>query len=86
MGAAMLQGKPVRIAVVFEPGKKAKPVWFEIDRKQHKIARTTYFWKDRVGDVPLLHFAVVAEESGDLYEIIYNTHDLSWMIYPQKIE
>ena len=39
----MMSGLPVRIAVVFRPGEKAKPVWFELNRKQHKIARTTYY-------------------------------------------
>lgn len=83
----MQSGTPVRIAVVFQPGTKAKPIWFEMNRKQYKIARTTYYWKDRVGDTPLLHFAVVTEEPEQaLYEIVFNAHDQSWMLYPQKIE
>ena len=81
----MIRGEPVRIAVVYQPGTKAKPVWFELNRKQHKIARTTYFWKDRVGDTPLLHFAVVTEDEA-LYELVFNTHDQTWMLYPQKVE
>jgi len=82
----MQSGQPVRIAVVFQPDKKAKPVWFEMNNRQYKIKETTYYSRDRVGDVPLLHFAVVTEESGDLFELIYNTSDLTWMLYPQKIE
>ncbi len=81
----MISGEPVRIAVVFQPGTKARPVWFELNRKQHKIVRTTYFWKDRVGDAPLLHFAVVTEEDA-LYELVFNSLDQSWMIFPHKIE
>ena len=77
----MIKGEPVRIAVVFQPGAKAKPVWFEMNRKQHRIVQTTYFWKDRVGDVPLLHFAIVTEEEA-LYELIFNVTDQSWTILP----
>jgi hypothetical protein len=82
----MISGTPVRIAVVFQPGAKAQPVWFELNRKQHRIARTTYYWKDRVGDTPLLHFAVVTEGEEALYEIIFNPLDQSWTLHPQKIE
>jgi hypothetical protein len=82
----MQTGKPVRIAVVFELGKKVKPVWFQLNRQQYKIKETTYYWKDRVGDTPLLHFAVTTEGEEALYELIYNTHDQSWTLYPQQIE
>ncbi len=81
----MMKGEPVRIAVVFQPGSRAKPVWFEMGRKQHRIARTTYFWKDRVGDAPLLHFAVVTEEEA-LYELVFNLTDQSWTIYPHAVD
>lgn len=81
----MISGQPIRIAVVYQAGVKPKPVWFELNRKQHKIARTTYYWKDRVGDAPLLHFAVVDEEDS-LFELVFNSLDQSWMLYPHKIE
>jgi hypothetical protein len=81
----MIRGEPVRIAVVFQPGVKAKPVWFEINSKQHRIARTTYHWKDKIGDSPLLHYAVVTEDEA-LYELVFNTIDQSWLLYPHKIE
>jgi len=81
----MTGGQPVRIAVVFQPGSKARPVWFELNRRQHKIARTTYFWKDRIGDTPLLHFAVVTEDNA-LYELVYNSDDQTWMLYPHTTD
>ncbi len=73
-----MPGTPVRIAVVFEPGKQAKPVWFELNRKQHKIATTTYHWKDAIGGTPLLHYAVTDGEA--LYELIFNPLDQSWTL------
>jgi len=81
----MQSGTPIRIAVVYQAGTKPKPVWFELNRKQHKIAKTTYYWKDRVGDAPLLHFAVVDEEDS-LFELVFNSLDQTWMLYPQRIE
>ncbi len=81
----MMIGTPVRIAVVYKPGEKIKPIWFELNRQQHKVARTTYFWKDRVGDTPLLHFAVV-DENEALFELVLNTHDQTWTLYPHKTE
>lgn len=81
----MMPGQPVRIAVVFQPGAKAKPVWFELNRKQHKIVRTTYYWKDSVGDAPLLHWAVVTEDDA-LYELVFNALDQTWVLYPHRTE
>jgi hypothetical protein len=81
----MISGLPIRIAVVYQPGAKVKPIWFELNRKQHKITKTTYFWKSLVGDAPLLHFAVI-DENEALFELVLNTHDQTWMLYPQKIE
>ena len=81
----MMSGLPVRIAVVFQPGAKAKPVWFELNRKQHKIARTTYYWKDRIGDAPLLHWSVVTEDEA-LYELVFNAIEQTWMLYPHRTE
>lgn len=79
----MMAGLPVRIDVVYQAGVKPKPVWFELNRKQHKIARITYYWKNRVGDAPLLHFAVVDEEDA-LFELVFNSLDQTWMLYPPK--
>lgn len=81
----MMSGMPVRIAVVFQPGAKAKPVWFELNRRQHRIAKTTYYWKDRIGDAPLLHWSVVTDEDA-LYELVFNTLDQTWVLYPHKTE
>ena len=80
-----MKGESVRIAVVYQAGVKPKPVWFELNHRQHKITRTTYFWKDRLGDAPRLHFAVVDEEDS-LFELVFNAIDQTWMLYPQKTE
>lgn len=81
-----MRGKPVRIAVVYEPGKKPRPVWFELNRRQHKVKETTYYWRDKVGDTPLLHFAVTTDDGGGLYELVFNTLDESWTLHSYKSE
>lgn len=80
----MTPGKPVRIAVLFEPGKKAAPVWFELNRCQHRVRQTTYHWQDRVGDRQLLHYAVSDGEA--LYELVFDPADQSWTVLGQQTE
>ncbi len=70
--------------MVFEPGKKARPVWFELNRKQHKVTETTYHWQDAIGSTTLLHYAVTDGEA--LYELIFNLSDQSWTIQLQQTE
>ncbi len=72
----------VRVAAIFEPGKRLRPVWFEHNRRQHKVVETTYSWSDRVGDTTFLHFAVSDGEA--LFELIYNLKDGSWILETQQ--
>ena len=66
----------IRVAVVFGPGMKIKPVWFDMNRKQHTILRITNSWKDKKGETVFMHFHVTDE--GALYELVYNMADASW--------
>ena len=80
----MLRGDPVRIAVIYEPGKRIRPVWFELNRKQHRIVETTYHWRDKIGEVPYLHYAVTDGEV--LYELIFNPLEQIWTLNAQQTE
>ena len=73
-----VHGEKVRVAAVFEPGKRIRPVWFERRRRQHKVVETTYSWRDQVGDTTLLHFTVSDGEA--LFELVYNPHDGHWIL------
>ncbi len=42
-----LRGDPIRIVVIFEPGKRVKPVWFELNHKMHKVVDIAYYWRDK---------------------------------------
>ena len=75
-------GRRIRLAAIFEPGKAVRPVWFELDRRKHTLQKPTYSWLDRVGEVTLLHFTVSDGEA--LYEIVYNPVDQSWTLHGQK--
>ncbi|MRR59195.1 MAG: hypothetical protein EG824_13425 [Deltaproteobacteria bacterium] len=68
----------IKVAAVFAPGSRIKPVWFEWNRRKHAITETTYFWRDRIGDVTHLHFAVT--DGSSLYELSFNTRDQNWTL------
>lgn len=78
----MMPGRPVRVAVIFEPGKQARPVWFERGRRQHMISQTTYCWRGEAGGHDLVHYAVTDGE--DLYELVYDPTDQAWSLYEQQ--
>lgn len=78
----MISGEKIRVAAIFEPGKRIRPVWFERNRRQHRVVETTYFWKDKMGEKPLVHFAV--SDGAALYELIYSPLDGSWTLASQQ--
>ncbi len=71
--------EPIRVAAIFTPGKRIRPVWFDWKRKKHTVLETTYTWLERTGDKVLLHFAVADDEA--LYELVYDTREQSWMLH-----
>lgn len=78
----MGRAEKVRVAAIFEPGKRIKLVWFERNRQQHKVVETTYCWQDRVGDKPQHHYAVTDGEA--LYELIYSPLEGTWTLVAQQ--
>jgi hypothetical protein len=79
-----MSAQPVRIAVVYHPGKRPRPVWFELNNRQHHIKATTYFWRDKAGDKRLLHYAVTTGEA--LFELVFDPMDETWTIESQQID
>jgi len=74
----------IRVAVVFVPGRKIKPVWFEWRKRKHTISKTTYTWSDKVGEETRLHFAVSDGEA--LFELIYLVQTQSWNLLQMEPE
>lgn len=69
---------PLRVAVVFGPGRTIKPIWFDWNNRKHAILETTYTWTDLKGSARRLHFAV--RDEGGLYQLTYDTSDQSWSL------
>jgi hypothetical protein len=68
----------IRVATVFEPGGKIRPVWFDRKRQRHTIIETTYAWEGIKGGSRLLYFAV--RDQGGVYELAYDTSDQTWCL------
>ena len=68
----------IRVAVVFGPGERIRPVWFEWRRRKHTVAETTYQWSDCHGAETCLHFSVSEGEA--LYELVYYTTAQVWRL------
>lgn len=68
--------EPIRVAVVFGPGRIIKPIWFDWHNCKHVVLETTYTWSDTKGNVKRLHFAV--RDAGGLYELTYDTAEQTW--------
>jgi hypothetical protein len=68
----------VKVAAVFAPGCKIKPVWFEWRRQKHAVKETSYFWKDSDGAATRLHFAVT--DGSNLFELMFNLSDQNWTL------
>jgi SOS-response transcriptional repressor LexA len=43
-----INGKKIRLAAIFEPGKPVQPVWFELNRRKHTLQKPSYSWQDRI--------------------------------------
>ncbi len=79
---SMPSREAVRVAVIFEPGRGLRPVWFTRGHHKYTVKETTYRWQGRRGDKPLLHFAVSDGEA--LFELIYSPLDGTWTLNDQQ--
>lgn len=68
----------IRVAVVFGPGPKIRPVWFDWRRQKHSVREVTYHWRHRAGSDLILHYSVT--DGTALYELIYNATEQLWIL------
>jgi hypothetical protein len=68
----------IRVAVIFGPGKRLMPVWFDWNRRKHQVREVTYHWRHRTGDDLILHYSV--SDGAALYELVYNTAEQVWVL------
>ena len=69
--------KSVRVAVIYEPSRRMKPIWFDLDGNQIKITEVCYYWKSALGAAELHNFSVMTEADG-LYELTFNALNQTW--------
>lgn len=68
----------LRVAVVFGPDGRIRPVWFDLDRRRHEVRSITNSWRERRGETPFLHFHVT--DDGALYELVFNLGSATWQL------
>ncbi len=68
----------IRVAVIFGTENGVRPVWFDWGRRKYEVRKITYSWRERVGDVTLLHFAV--SDGANLFEIVYDVEGQEWYL------
>ena len=68
----------IRVAVIFGPGNRVAPVWFDWRRRKHTVKEVTYTWQERQGEKTILRFAV--SDGADLYELAYDTASQLWTL------
>ncbi len=72
----------IRVGVIHGPGGKIRPVWFDLNHRQHRVHQVTNSWRERCGETILIHFHVTDE--GALYELVYNLTEGGWQL--ERIE
>ena len=68
----------IRVAVIFGPGGRIHPVWFELNHRRHDVQTITNRWRDRRGETILWHFHVT--DDGALFELIFNLGTTTWQL------
>lgn len=72
----------IRVAVVHGPQGQLRPVWFDLNHRQHRIVEVTNSWRERRGQARFRYFHV--SDGGALYELAYCLEDGTWTV--QHIE
>jgi hypothetical protein len=68
----------IRVAVIFGPGNRVEPVWFDWRRRKYTVREITYTWRERQGEATVFHFAV--SDGADLFELAYNAESQLWAL------
>lgn len=71
-------GADIRVGAVHGPGGKIRPVWFDLNRRQHRIEQITNCWRERRGASVRVYFHVT--DGGALYELIYLLPEGQWRL------
>lgn len=67
----------VKVAIIFGD-KGAIPVWFEWKGKKNKIEKISYVWKEKNGQMLLIHYSVLSNNV--LYHLVWDKEKMIWFI------
>jgi hypothetical protein len=68
----------IRVAVIFGPDGRIRPVWFELKSRRHDVRTITNRWQERRGTAMQWHFHVT--DDGALFELIFNPGAATWQL------
>lgn len=68
----------IKVAAIFAPGAKIRPVWFEWRSQKRSITGMNYFWKERFGESTRLHFAVT--DGSNQFELMFDSSTHAWTL------
>ncbi len=68
----------IRVGAIHGPGGRIEPVWFDLNRCQHRIRQVTNRWRERRGGQIFFHFHVT--DDGALYELVYKPTEGVWQL------
>ncbi len=68
----------IRVAVIFGPEGRIRPVWFELKSRRHDVRTITNRWRERRGEAMQWHFHVT--DDGALFELIFNPGAATWQL------
>ena len=66
-------------AIVHFDGKTMHLLRFKWHERAYKVIKRLHKWTDRQGQIKLVHFKVLADNS-DLFEIVFNCETFEWKI------
>ena len=75
--------EPILVGAIFSAGRVV-PRFFIWNNKKYQIEEVTYFWRSRIGSLPIFHFAVTS--FGSVYEISYNLKTSKWYVEKVYVE
>lgn len=77
-----MSGYPIRVGVVFGPGRQIRPVWFERNGEKAHIDQLCLHWKSEGCNGLRDHFSV--RTGDDLAELVFDRNLSVWRLQGQS--
>jgi len=71
--------KGIRVAVIFEPGRKHPKVqWFDLNGEKATVKEECYFWQSYAGAAQINHYSLNTDKG--LFELQFNSLSQQWSL------